>query len=172
MKNENKLRLERMVAQYECETEAERAEDAEKARKKLEFIQEFEQLKSKMIIPVMKEIGSFLKTAGHDYRIEDKPAFNDRNGIPQLGMVEIEIIPGRPKNSTMRSPDPVCYSCVANYDGKIVTGTRDAGGTHNVQIIAEYTMEQLSAGLVEDQIMSLLERTLGVSKESTRLQEV
>ncbi len=172
MKNENKLRLERMVAQYECETEAERAEDAEKARKKLEFIQEFEQLKSKMIIPVMKEIGNFLKTAGHDYRIEDKPAFNDRSGIAQLGMVEMEIIPGRPRNPAIRSPDPVCYSCVANYDGKIVTGTRDAGSTHNVQIIAEYTMEQLSAGLVEDQIMSLLEKTLGGSKERTRLQEV
>jgi hypothetical protein len=161
-----------MVMQYEVDAETERVEDAAKEKRKQEFIQEFERLKAVVIIPVMKEIGRFLKTAGHDYRIEDKPEFNDRNGIHQLGMVEMEIIPGRPRNPAMRSLDPVCYSCVANYAWKIATGTRSAGNTHNVQVIAEYTVDKLSAGLVEDQIMSLLEKTLGGSKESTRLRQV
>jgi hypothetical protein len=172
VKAENKLRLERLVEKYECEAEEVLALDAEKARKKQKFLQEFELLKAEAIIPVMKEIGGFLKAAGHDYRIQEKPEFYDLDGTPRLGIVEMEIIPGRLKDSTLRSPNEVCYSCVASHDGKVITGTRPAGGTHKVQPIAEYTIDQLSAGLVEDQIMNLLETTLSGVDEPVRFERV
>jgi hypothetical protein len=159
-----------MLKLYECEAEVEQAQDAEKARKKREFIKQFETLKAAVIVPVMREIGGLLKSAGHDYRIEEKPEFSDLNGIPQLGIVEMEIILGRLKDSTLMPPHPVCYSCFASYDWRVVTGTRPAGGTHSVLPIAEYMVHQLTAELVEDQIMSLLEKTLSGAKEPVRLE--
>lgn len=83
MNDENRGRLQRMVARYERQRAALGVGDAERdAEKAAAFFAELTRVFTAVLRPIIAEIGEELRRAGHDYRVEEQAA----DGSPRLDL--------------------------------------------------------------------------------------
>ncbi len=93
MKNQTKIELEALLDSYRRKRqEAKRKQDQEQYELEL-YLDDFKDLREKVIRPVMEEMGDILEQNEHDYNIKEREYSLDKKAFALEALIEFRIFP-------------------------------------------------------------------------------
>jgi len=158
MKKETKSKLESILDYYEKkQLEADLKQEQIQAAREL-FLEDFKELREKVIHPGMSEIGNVLEQKGHYYKIEEQEYSIDRKGFTQEAHIEFNVFPAgidekfrfdnHPSVTFIADTNSLLIEVHGSYVMPEIRGERDHLGT--------YQLSEISSDIVENDILDIL----------------
>jgi hypothetical protein len=171
MREETRSQLNLLLEQHQLKLDAARTQEEQRQAAGLQFLDDFKALVHGVIRPAMEEIGERLKAAGHTYRIDERHRQAAGKSDSEQSTIAMFIHPAGYETRSSTSSNTPEIRFTADADKKVVhshlstmlasTGTlrppRDglAGPGHI------YSLLELTASPVEDEVLSVLRGVLG-----------
>ena len=166
MEGRSKSSIEAILEAYESHQRAVRLEMERKAVEREAFLVDF-QVKARSIIrPVMEQVGELLVRAGHEFDIVEKEAAAQARRAANA-VITLVIFP---EGERPRTDEPVGWPHVAFlahpskntvlvHESAMMPGVGGPAGT-----AAEYPLEVVTAQIVENHIVDVLSRAMGIGR--------
>lgn len=126
-----------------------------------ELLRKFYEVRKGIIRPAMEEVGEYIKSNGHDYRISERDESTDYQGRTQDANISMSIFPGGIKSASYTDTQTPRISFFATKYKKIIWGHRSdimPGRGGSAGSFAEFKPEEIKRDMVEKEILTLLEK--------------
>jgi hypothetical protein len=158
MKKETKSQLESLLDNYQKkQLEAEMKQEQSQYTREL-FLDNFKELREKVIRPSMTEIGEILEQKGHKYNIKEQEYSIDRKGFTQEAHIEFNILPeGKEEKSYYDNHPSITFIADTGSLKVQVRGSYvmpDIRGESSR--IGTYELSEISSDIVEKEILDIL----------------
>ena len=165
MEEETKNHLAHVLNRYDEEQSGAKKQAQETKTEQEGLLQSFGQLRTEVIRPIMEDIGTVLKTRGHDYKIVEEDISTDEQGTQKKVMISMYIFPSRAgAQATTREllhfphisfkPDPYWRRIIIHTRNVTLTYGGLSGGR------GEYSISQITSEFVEKELVQIVEEIL------------
>jgi hypothetical protein len=165
VKEETKKRLAHVLDRYDEEQAGAKKQAQKTKTAQEELLKSFGQLRTEVIRPIMEDIGTVLKTRGHDYKIVEEDVSTDAQGTQKDVMISMYIFPSRAgAHATTREllqfprisfrPDPYWRRIIVHTSNVTLTYDGLSGGR------GEYSIAQITSEFVEKELVQIVEGIL------------
>jgi hypothetical protein len=158
MKNDTRSKLETLLDNYEKKRLEEEIKQEQIQTAREIFLENFQELREKVMRPAMEEIGEILEQKGHQYNIEEQEYSIDRKGFTQEAHIEFNVFPtgktekfhfdNHPSVSFATDIGSLNVEAHGSYMMPEIRGEKDHLGT--------YTLSEITGELVEKEILAIL----------------
>ncbi|MEH7850187.1 hypothetical protein [Rhizobium laguerreae] len=155
MDDEVKKSLDKIFAQHREAKEVRAIQKEQSISAEEEFKVDFETAADQIIVPVMNEIGEYIKAQGYSFRVDRQAerVTNIRTNRSQPAMVRLVIVTSAVQSHSDKNP---AFSVFAEKSSKKVRfheSTRNLSGP-----AGEYPLSALSRDLLQSRILELLKK--------------
>jgi hypothetical protein len=165
VEEETKKRLANVLDRYDEEQSGAKKQARETKTEQEELLKSFGQLRTKVIRPIMEDIGTVLKTRGHDYRIVEEDASTDEQGTLKDVMISMYIFPSHSGEKSTTS-DLLHFPHISFKSDpswrRIIVYTNNMTRAYGVlpEVHREYSISQITSALVEKELIQIVEGIL------------
>ena len=158
MRNQTKLELEALLDGYRRkQQEAKRKQDQEQYELEL-YLDDFKDLRQRVIRPVMEEMGGILEENGHDYKIKEREYSMDKKAFALEAQIEFKIFPrGNEEEFYAENHPSVMFSSdVASHKIKVHGSYVMPERRGERELIRTYGISEITGDIVEKEILEIL----------------
>ena len=164
MKNQTKLKLEALLDSYEKkQLEAKLEQEQEQYEMEL-FLEEFKDLREKIIRPVMEDVGDILEQKGHDFKIKEKEYSMDKKAFTVEARIEFRIFPRSNAEEfyAENHPSVMFSSDVTSRNIKVHGSYVMPGRRGERELIRTYGVSETTNDIIEKEILDILIKAFNV----------
>jgi hypothetical protein len=158
MKNQTRQELEALLDSYRRKRqEAKRRQDQEQYELEL-YLDDFKDLREKVIRPVMEEMGDILEQNGHEYNINEREYSLDKKAFALEALIEFKIFPrGNEEEFYAENHPSVMFSSdVASQKVKVHGSYVMPERRGERELIRTYSISEITGDIVEKEILEIL----------------
>lgn len=158
MKNQTKLELEALLDSYRRKRqEAKRRQDQEQHEMEL-YLDDFKDLREKVIRPVMEEMGDILEQNEHEYNINEREYSLDKKAFALEALIEFKIFPrGHEEEFYAENHPSVMFSSdVPSQKIKVHGSYVMPERRGERELIRTYSISEITGDIVEKEILEIL----------------
>ena len=158
MKNQTKLELEALLDGYEKkQLEARLRQDQEQYELEM-YLEDFKELREKVIRPVMEDMGDILEQKGHDFKIKEKEYSVDKKAFATEARIEFKIFPRSHAEEfyAENHPSVMFSSDVTSQNIKVHGSYVMPGRRGERELIRTYAISEITSDIVEKEILDIL----------------
>lgn len=168
--------IEGILEAYDKQQQTARREMERRTALREEFLNKFDEKSRTMIRPVMEQAGNLMERSGHQYEITEQiesPQHNGKspqhNSAPTNALIKLTIFPNGERPRTQEQIGWPHVAMIVNPSRNTVLAHESAmmpnvGGPFGTA--GEYTLEELTADVVEAHIINVLALAMGVGRAS------
>jgi len=171
VRDENKARLDEVMARYEKRLAEMRRRQQLAHELHDAFIDEFEQLADGAIRPAMEDVGAALKAHGHDYDISTTQGYTDTRGRMHRTQITMRVYPTGIQRSLFSSTSTPYVAFAADWLDKRIAvleytllplgASKTTPGNGRSGKRATRTLPQLTPSAIEREIVDVLTAVFG-----------
>ena len=158
MKNQTKLELEALLDSYEKkQLEAKLRQDQEQYELEM-YLEDFKELREKVVRPVMEDMGDILEQKGHDFKIREREYSVDKKAFAIEARIEFKIFPRSNAEEfyAENHPSLMFSSDVASRKVKVHGSYVMPGRRGERELIRTYGISEITNDIVEKEILDIL----------------
>ena len=158
MKKETKLELEALLDRYQKKQLEAKIRQEEKQDEIELYLENFKELREKVILPVKAETGEILEQKGHDYKIREQEYSTDKKGFALEAQIEFKIFPrGNEKDFYSENHPSVMFSSdTASLSVKVHGSYMMPERRGERELIRTYGLSEINTDIVEKEILDIL----------------
>jgi DNA gyrase/topoisomerase IV subunit A len=158
MKNQTKLELEAILDGYEKKQLEERLRQDQEQYELETYIEDFKELREKVIRPVMEDMGDILEQKGHDFKIKEKEYSMDKKAFATEARIEFKIFPRSNAEEfyAENHPSVMFSSDVTSRNIKVHGSYVMPGRRGERELIRTYAISEITSDNVEKEILDIL----------------
>ena len=158
MKNQTQLELEALLDSYEKkQLEAKLRQDQEQYELEM-YLEDFKELREKVVRPVMEDMGDILVQKGHDFKIREREYSVDKKAFAIEARIEFKIFPRSNAEEfyAENHPSVMFSSDVTSRKIKVHGSYVMPGRRGERELIRTYGISEITSDIVEKEILDIL----------------